>query len=375
MRILVVLGTRPEAIKLAPIINELKKNNKVQLKVCTTAQHRAMVDQILSFFKIKIDYDLNLMKKNQTLEGITCSILKSFPKILLRCAPDIILVQGDTTTAFATALVGFYHHITVAHVEAGLRTYNIYSPWPEELNRRFITTIASLHFAPTTIAATNLLREGVSKKNIFVCGNTVVDALLQTSKQLEKDKTLSAKLRNKFPFLASKKKTILVTGHRRESHGDALANICHALKKLASNPNWQIIYPVHPNPKVKTTVYEMLAHCPNVMLTEPLNYHEFVYLMKHADLIITDSGGIQEEAPTFKKPILITRDCTERPEVVTAGFAQIVGTNPRKIVQAATKILTTNNSSRLQNIKNPYGDGDAAKKIVKKILLHYGAES
>jgi UDP-N-acetylglucosamine 2-epimerase (non-hydrolysing) len=360
LKILTVFGTRPEAIKMAPVIKALNSETSIESKICVTAQHREMLDQVLDLFAIKPDYDLNIMQTRQDLTDITCSVLSGLKNILHEFKPDRILVHGDTTTTFVTTLAAYYQHIPVGHVEAGLRTGDIYAPFPEEINRKLTASIADLHFAPTQTAKDNLLAEGVEENNIHITGNTVIDALLETV-----DKT-SANIQ--FPFLSTDKKIILVTGHRRENFGNGFDNICHALKALAQREDLQIIYPVHLNPNVREPVLRILGGCENIHLIQPLDYLPFVYLMNKAYLILTDSGGIQEEAPALGKPVLVMRDTTERPEAVAAGTVVLVGTNQNKIISECEKLLDDKTSyEKMSFAHNPYGDGEAAKKIVNII--------
>ena len=363
-KIMVILGTRPEAIKLAPVIKKLEEaKNRFKTLVCVTAQHREMLDQILRLFKIKVKYDLNLMKPNQSLSGITRMVLDGVTKVLESEKPDIVMVQGDTTTAFASSLAAFYQQIKIAHVEAGLRTDNKYSPFPEEINRRMTSVVTDYHFAPTNQSKGNLLREGINPKTIFVTGNTVIDALLMTVGMLKSLKVEKFKELRDIDF---SKKNILVTGHRRESFGEGFENICRALKKIAdNNRDLIIIYPVHLNPNVKEPVHRILGKTENIKLINPLDYKPFVYFMAKSYLILTDSGGIQEEAPSLGKPVLVMRDTTERPEGIRAGTVRLVGTMENKIVREAQKLLDNKKEyNRMSRANNPYGDGNASKKIL-----------
>lgn len=359
-KILLCWGTRPEALKMASLALEIKKHRRFQSIVLMTGQHRQMVDQVMKLFHLKADYDFNVMTQNQTLASLSERILKHMDQFLRKVKPDCVIVQGDTTTAFLTALSAFYHKIPVGHVEAGLRTDDKYQPFPEEINRRLIGQVADFHFAPTSIARHRLLKEGVSPKNIAQTGNTGIDALLIMKKILDK--------RKQPPFdLPKGKKIILVTAHRRESFGKPLQEICKGIHRIAKEiPNTVIYYPVHLNPNVQSVVKKLLRGQHNIHLIEPLAYDKLVYLMEKADLILTDSGGIQEEAPTFHKPILVMRNVTERPEGVKMGFSRIVGQNAHKIFSEAKKILTHPEIARsLQHKKNPYGDGRAAHRILK----------
>ena len=369
-KILLVIGTRPEAIKMAPLVKEIQKDmENFETKICVTAQHREMLDQVLDLFQITPDYDLNIMKPGQDLYNVTSSILLKIKSILEECNPDIVLVHGDTATTFATSLAAYYQKIKVAHVEAGLRTGNLYSPWPEEGNRRLTSILTDCHFSPTETSKQNLLNEGVNKSKIIVTGNTVIDALWFVVKRIKSDESLRLKIENKIfqsGFHGLNSKFILVTGHRRENFGQGFVNICEALKVLAiNNPDINILYPVHLNPNVRKPVNELLSSVSNIKLVEPFQYEEFIYLMSKSYLILTDSGGIQEEAPSLGKPVLVMRDTTERPEAVEAGTVKLVGSNQDNIVKEVQKLL--NNNSEYQNMSkahNPYGDGNASKKII-----------
>jgi UDP-N-acetylglucosamine 2-epimerase (non-hydrolysing) len=373
-KILIVFGTRPEAIKMAPVIKELQKDkNKFKSKICVTAQHREMLDQVLEIFDIKPDYDLNIMKPNQDLYDTTSNILLKMKNVLNDFKPDLILVHGDTTTTFATTLAAFYKKIDVGHVEAGLRTGNVYSPWPEEANRKLTGAVAKYHFAPTNTAKENLLKEGIKKENIIVTGNTVIDALFLVLKKIKKDKNLEKKIikeinsktNSQFSILNSQ--FILITGHRRENFGQGFINICEAIKDLAIKyPKMNFIYPVHLNPNVRKPVNEILSSLKNVFLIEPLDYLPFVYLMSKSYLILTDSGGIQEEAPSLGKPVLVMREATERPEAVKAGTVKLVGTNKDKIIKEVSKLIENRDEyEKMSKAINPYGDGNASERIIK----------
>lgn len=371
LKFLAVFGTRPEAIKMAPVVKALQNTDKpgISVKVCVTAQHRSMLDQVLDLFSIKPDYDLDLMKNRQDLTQITTGVLNGLQPVLAECKPDLVLVHGDTTTTFAASLAAYYQQINVAHVEAGLRTHNIYSPWPEEMNRRLTGSIARFHFAPTEQAKQNLLAEAVNKKNIYVTGNTVVDALLETRQKIQSDGKLIADLSQQYNFLNPAKKLILVTGHRRESFGQGFENICIALKHIAQREDVQIVYPVHLNPNVCEPVNRVLGSLPNVFLLDPLEYLPFVYLMSRSHLIITDSGGIQEEAPSLGKPVLVMRDTTERPEAVAAGTVRLVGTDSDRIMSETLGLLDDDvQYQQMARAHNPYGDGLAARRIVDELI-------
>jgi len=371
MKILTVFGTRPEAIKIAPVITALSNLPHIDSRVCVTAQHRQMLDQVLELFEIKPDYDLNIMKPGQDLTDITSNILLALRPILKGFKPDLLLVHGDTTTTLASALAAYYEKITVGHVEAGLRTGNLYAPWPEEMNRAIVGRIAQLHFAPTVSAENNLLREGVDPKAIFVTGNTVIDALLETVHKIDTNLSLKSHMKERFNFIDLDKKLIIVTGHRRENFGDGFERICQALKVLSARPDVQIVYPVHLNPSVQEPVKRILGSCNNVHLIEPLDYLPFVYLMSQSYLIITDSGGVQEEAPSLGKPVLVMRDTTERPEAVTAGTVKLVGTDMQKIIDEAIDLLDSKSAyNAMARAMNPYGDGKAAERI-QTIIQQY----
>ena len=366
-KVLIAFGTRPEAIKMAPVVNSLKCSDILQTQVLVTAQHRAMLDQVLRLFDIKPDYDLDLMRENQDLFEITSAILSGVRNILADYKPDLVLVHGDTTTAMAISLAAFYLQIPVAHVEAGLRTGDLLSPWPEEMNRRFVTMTANLHFAPTEDAKINLINENVDPRTILVTGNTVVDALKMISLKLNNEPSNIENVVQKFGF-DNEKKLILVTGHRRENFGLGFERICKAILKLAERDDVQIVYPVHLNPNVQKPVTEMLSGHENITLIKPLEYLPFVHLMKHSYLILTDSGGIQEEAPSLGKPVILMRNTTERPEAVDAGSVKLVGTEVSDIVHAAESILDNREMYlRMANAVNPYGDGLAATRIFQTI--------
>lgn len=370
MKVLVVFGTRPEAIKMVPIIKELENDSFFSLKVCITAQHRQMLDQVLEFFSIKADYDLNLMKPNQDLFDITTNVLIGMRDVLNDFEPDIVLVHGDTTTSSAASLAAFYKKIKIGHVEAGLRTNNLLSPWPEEANRQITGVLANYHFCPTVQSRDNLLLENKQTDLVFVTGNTVIDSLFMVLKRIENDKNYKEMLSNdleKINFIFNEgKKIILVTGHRRENFGQGFINICNALKVLAeNNPLVSIVYPVHLNPNVQQPVNSILGDVDNVYLIDPLKYESFIYLMKNSYLILTDSGGIQEEAPSLGKPVLVLRETTERPEAVAAGTVRLVGTDVKNIVLQVQKLLDSEDEYKLMSTaNNPYGDGNAARKVV-----------
>jgi len=368
-KILLALGTRPEVIKLAPLISILKNKTFCEVRVCVTAQHRTLLDQALKIFDIQPNYDLNLMKPGQDLTDITSGVLLGLRNILRNWRPNWLVVQGDTSTTFAASLAGFYEKINIGHVEAGLRTGNIYSPWPEEMNRCLTSSLSTLHFSPTQWAKQNLINANIPEDKIHVTGNTVIDALLQMSEKIKRDATLNDSLKEKFSFLDLQKKLILVTSHRRENFGEGFENICHALKKLSQRTNLQIIYPVHLNPNVTEPVNRILGAIDNIYLIEPLDYLSFIYLMNISTLILTDSGGVQEEAPSLGKPVLVMRDTTERPEGVEAGTVKLVGTLTDVIVEETIFLLEDDTHyEKIARIHNPYGDGKAAEKITKVLL-------
>lgn len=367
-KILIVFGTRPEAIKMAPVVRALIELPQWEVKVCVTAQHRQMLDQVLSLFGIVPDFDLNLMKPGQDLTDITSYVLLGMRDVFNQWQPDLVFVHGDTTTAMAASLASFYAKIPVAHVEAGLRTNDIYSPWPEEMNRRMVGRLASLHFAPTETARNNLLAEGISSAAIHVTGNTVIDALLNVVKKIDVDVNINKQFRERFSFLDEGKRLVLVTGHRRENFGQGFEDICKALREIANRSDVEIVYPVHLNPNVQEPVHRILGDCNNIHLIEPLDYLPFVYLMNRAYLLLTDSGGIQEEAPSLGKPVLVMRDTTERPEALNAGTVKLVGTDTSRIITEVTRLLDNDEVYlRMSHAHNPYGDGEAAKRICKII--------
>ncbi|QBH95103.1 UDP-N-acetylglucosamine 2-epimerase (non-hydrolyzing) [Limnobaculum zhutongyuii] len=366
MKVLTVFGTRPEAIKMAPLVHALADDDYFESKVCVTAQHREMLDQVLKLFNIKPDYDLDIMRPGQGLTEITCRILEGLKPVLEEFKPDVVLVHGDTTTTLATSLAAFYQRIPVGHVEAGLRTGDLYSPWPEEGNRKLTGHLAMYHFSPTETSKQNLLTEAIPDSRIFVTGNTVIDALFWVRNRIHNDARLKQEMEQRYSFLQQDKKIILVTGHRRESFGDGFERICSALADIArTHPDVQVVYPVHLNPNVREPVKRILSHIDNVILIEPQDYLPFVYLMDHAYLILTDSGGIQEEAPSLGKPVLVMRKTTERPEAVSAGTVRLVGTNIALILEEVSRLLTDENEYHLMSrAHNPYGDGKACQRIL-----------
>ncbi|EGU33613.1 non-hydrolyzing UDP-N-acetylglucosamine 2-epimerase [Vibrio scophthalmi] len=368
-KILTIFGTRPEAIKMAPLVDMLNKDERFDAKCCVTAQHREMLDQVLHLFEITPDYDLNIMKSGQTLNEVTTQILLGLESVFKDFRPDIILVHGDTATTFAASLAAYYAKIAVGHVEAGLRTGNIYSPWPEEANRRLTSVITKYHFAPTKCSKDNLISENVTPDDIYITGNTVIDALLMVKDKIDRDEKLSESLDSQFPYLDRNKKLILVTGHRRESFGDGFERICQALAEVAhKHPDIQILYPMHMNPNVREPVNRMLSKIDNIYLIEPQQYLSFIYLMGRSHIILTDSGGIQEEAPSLGKPVLVMRDTTERPEAIKAGTVRLVGTEVEKIVESLNVLLTDQEEyDKVSFAHNPYGDGFACNKILDAI--------
>lgn len=371
-KILIVFGTRPEAIKMAPLIKEFQKYpNVFKTKVCVTAQHREMLDQVLKIFNIIPNYDLNVMKPGQDLYDITSNVLLGIKNVLNQFKPDLTFVHGDTSTTFATALACYYQQIPVAHIEAGLRTHDIYSPWPEEANRQLTSKLAKYHFAPTATSKMNLHNENINSDSISVTGNTVIDALFWVLDKINSNPEFKNTIINQLSSMNytfnENRKILLVTGHRRENFGQGFINICEALKALAlSNPNLDIIYPVHLNPNVQQPVKEILSKIPNVYLTDPLGYEPFVYLMNKSYIIITDSGGIQEEAPSLGKPVLVMRDTTERPEAVEAGTVKLVGTNKENLIKEVQYLLDyPDQYEKMAQAHNPYGDGKACEKIIQ----------
>lgn len=376
-RILLVFGTRPEAIKMCPLVNELKKHTDVfETLVCVTGQHREMLDQVLHIFEVTPDYDLNIMKQGQDLYDVTARVLVGMRDVLKEVLPDVVLVHGDTTTSTAAALAAFYQQIPVGHVEAGLRTHNIYSPWPEEINRQITGRIATFHFAPTPLSRQNLLSEGVKEEQITVTGNTVIDALYMVVDKIKRDKSLDTELESLLKNagydvnrLANGKKLVLITGHRRENFGDGFINMCTAIKDLTRKyPDVDFVYPMHLNPNVRKPIHEVfgedLSNLGNMFFIEPLEYLSFVYLMEKSNIVLTDSGGIQEEAPGLGKPVLVMRDTTERPEALSAGTVRLVGTNHDRIVDQVSQLLTDEEYyNGMSQAVNPYGDGKACQRI------------
>jgi len=364
---LIIFGTRPEAIKMAPLVKEFLKNPHFETKVCVTAQHREMLDQVLEFFEITPDYDLNLMKPGQNLYGLTAAIITGLQPILEEFQPDYAYVHGDTTTTMGASIAAFYSGAKVCHVEAGLRTFNKKAPFPEEINRTITGHIADYHFAPTQTSFENLRRESIAEKNILITGNTVIDALMESVDKV--DTITDREIEHLKSTIDFSKRTILVTGHRRENHGQGFINICEALKEISAKiENVQIIYPVHLNPKVQKPVYEILGKRENIKLIAPLAYPAFVWLMNQAEMVITDSGGVQEEAPSLGKPVLVMRDTTERPEAVNAGTVLLVGTDKEKIIKETFNLMKDKELyKKMSKLHNPYGDGNACQRIVEFI--------
>ena len=364
-----MFGTRPEAIKMAPLILELKSRNDFEVNVCVTGQHRQMLDQVMDLFNIEPDFDLDIMKPNQSLTSITSSILVGLDKVITDVDPDCILVHGDTSTTMTSSIAAYYHKVPVAHVEAGLRTSDKYSPWPEEMNRRITGAVSDIHFCPTALGKENLLRENVPDHQIHITGNTVIDALFHVVSSVKSDATIRKNMNKEFSYLDKSKKLLLVTGHRRENFGQGFENICKALKILSTKPDIEIVYPVHLNPNVQDPVTTLLSSLPNVHLVHPLDYLPFTYIMNEAEVILTDSGGVQEEAPSLGTPVLVMRDKTERPEGVESGTVKLVGTNIELIVESVTSLLEDEDLYKnMSQTKNPYGDGTASKQIAKILL-------
>ena len=365
---MVVFGTRPEAIKMAPVVHALQAHPDLEPQVVVTAQHRQMLDQVLEIFDIVPDADLDIMQPGQTLPDVTARIVQGMTPVFAKLRPDIVLVHGDTSTTLSTALAAFYARIPIGHVEAGLRTGNMQAPWPEEMNRRLTSPLTSMHFAPTHGSRDNLLREGISADSIHVTGNTVIDALLQVDARLRSDENLHNAMHERFPFLAPNKRLLLVTGHRRENFGHGFERICKALARVAARDDVQVVYPVHLNPNVQEPVRRHLSSHDNVYLIEPQDYLPFVYLMQQAHVILTDSGGVQEEAPSLGKPVLVMRETTERPEAVDAGTVRLVGTDDSRIVTELERLFNDDAEyARMAEAHNPYGDGEASGRIANAI--------
>lgn len=370
---LCVFGTRPEAIKMAPLIRQLESSSLIDNKVCISGQHQEMLESVLKLFQIRPDFDLKVMEKNQDLSQLTAKILNGLSNILKTFKPQLIFIHGDTTTALAASLAAFYHRIPIAHVEAGLRTWDINSPWPEEANRKLAGSLSNLHFAPTEQAQRNLLKEGVAPENIYVTGNTVIDALMEIIHKLDKEPELTLLLNEEYSYLNNGNRIILVTGHRRENFGAGFTRICQSLANIAKRrPDINIVYPVHLNPNVQQTVHALLDGINNIYLIPPVDYLPFIYLMRKSCLILTDSGGIQEEAPALGKPVLVMRDTTERPEALAAGTVRLVGSDPDTITREVESLLTNPQIyQQMSQAQNPYGDGKAAARIVDLVVKHY----
>ncbi len=370
IKVLSVFGTRPEAIKMAPVIKALEKSGRHQSVVCLTGQHRQMLDQMVNLFDLGVDYDLDIMEPNQTLSAITSKIIAELDKVIKKEKPDWLLVQGDTTSCFAAALAAFYNQVKIGHIEAGLRTYNLHSPFPEEANRQLVSRIADLHFAPTDVSTSNLLKEGVTEDKVKVTGNTVIDALLWIKERINWCDSWKSKFSTAVEVFNRKHPYVMITGHRRENHGQGFLNICEALKQLALKyPQWHFIYPVHLNPNVRKPVFDLLSDISNVHLLEPLDYEPFVFLLRNCRIVLTDSGGVQEEAPTLGKPVLVMRDTTERPEGVSAGTAKLVGTVVKSIVEEVSLLIDNPDEyQKMSKAINPYGDGMASGKIVACLI-------
>jgi UDP-N-acetylglucosamine 2-epimerase (non-hydrolysing) len=372
MRVLMVFGTRPEAIKMAPIALELKSARRFTTKICCTAQHRSMVDEALTAFELMPDYDLGIMRPDQTLSGIASAVFDKLDRVLQDFRPDWVLVQGDTTTSMAAALASFHRQIAVGHVEAGLRTGDLRNPWPEEANRRITSIVTQRHYCPTERARNSLRAEGIQERDIVLTGNTVIDALQWTANRIASDPFRRDRYQKMFDWIDPERRMILVTGHRRESFGEGFRQICNALARLGRRDDVQVVYPVHLNPNVRAPFFEILSDSPAVHLIEPLGYEAFVWLMQHCSFILTDSGGIQEEAPTLGKPVLVMRATTERPEGIEAGVSKLVGTDAERIYAECNELLSKSELyRRMSQAKNPFGDGNAASRIVDDLMHAY----
>ena len=367
-KILIVFGTRPEAIKMAPLIHAFRNQVEFEVKVLVTAQHRQMLDQVLNFFEIKADFDLDLMKPNQNLVNLTSSVMSGCQEVYQQFKPDLVCVHGDTTTTFAASLTAFYERVPVAHIEAGLRTFDVYSPYPEELNRQVTSKLARFHFAPTELSQANLIKEGVAKETILISGNTVIDSLFHSVKKVAEN--ISA-IEEKIPYKVTEKPFVLITGHRRENFGDGFINICEAISELSVKyPRFDFVYPVHLNPNVQKPVEEILKNHSNVHLIPPQDYIYFIYLMEKSYLILTDSGGVQEEAPSLGKPVLVMRDTTERPEAVEAGTVRLVGSSKNKIIDEVSLLIDSKAEyQKMSMAHNPYGDGKACERIIEFLKI------
>ncbi|WP_231734340.1 non-hydrolyzing UDP-N-acetylglucosamine 2-epimerase [Noviluteimonas gilva] len=373
-RVMVVFGTRPEAIKMAPVVHAIQAHPDLEAQVVVTAQHRQMLDQVLEVFDIRPDADLDLMQQGQTLPDLTSRIVTGMTPVFQQFAPDLVLVHGDTSTTLSTSLAAFYARVPIGHVEAGLRTGNMHAPWPEEMNRRLTAPLCALHFAPTPRSRENLEREGIAADGIHVTGNTVIDALLEVDARLREDAQLRGAMEARFPFLDPNRRLLLITGHRRENFGEGFERICRAIARLAARPDLQIVYPVHLNPNVQEPVRRHLAGLSNVHLVEPQDYLPFVFLMQRSYVILTDSGGVQEEAPSLGKPVLVMRDTTERPEAVDAGTVLLVGTDENRIAESVAHLLDDAQAyARMSTAHNPYGDGLAGKRIAQVIASRFAS--
>ncbi len=372
IKVLSIVGTRPEIIKMAPVIQQLQKTSSIVSQVCTTSQHRTMQDQMMQLFGLKADYDLDVMKPNQDLFYLTSEMLVRLQSVLQQAKPDLVLVQGDTTTSFVGALAAFYCQIPVGHVEAGLRTHNLLAPFPEEANRQLTGRLVTMHFAPTETSKRHLLQEGVAENRIWVTGNTVIDALLWMRQHLNLNRIKAALPGNILQLIEQQKPYVLITGHRRENFGEGFLSICRAIQILATRyPKWNFVYPVHLNPNVRKPVFDLLAGYANIHLIEPVDYEPFVHLMDHCKIVLTDSGGVQEEAPSLGKPVLVMREVTERPEGIEAGTAKLVGTAEATLIAAVSELIDDPLAyQRMANAVNPYGDGTAAQQIVNHITGH-----
>ena len=370
VKVLAIVGTRPEAIKLAPVIKALEDSPIHDCVVCSTGQHREMLNQMVQIFNLRIKYEFDIMVPNQTLATLTGKLIESLDTIIKAEKPDWLLIQGDTTTCFAASLAAFYNHVKVAHVEAGLRTYNLKSPFPEEANRQLVAKLTDMHFAPTRAAAQNLLREGITKQKIAITGNTVIDTLLCVSRDISWCNNWKSSFNTAFKVIQQELDFVLITGHRRENHGEGFFNICRALVSLANRyPAWHFIYPVHLNPNVKQPVSKQLSNIPNIHLIDPLSYEPFVYLLKKCKIVLTDSGGVQEEAPSLGKPVLVMRNTSERIEGIEMGTAKLVGTEEQSIIKNVSLLIENNDEyHKMANIINPYGDGKASERIINYLV-------
>ena len=368
-KVFVVFGTRPEAIKMAPVIHSMERHPQISVVTCLSGQHKEMLEPVMSFFNLDFQYQLNVMDNHPSLSRIYSRVIAKLEPVFQKEKPDLIMVHGDTATTTAASMAAFFQQIPLAHIEAGLRTGNLYSPWPEEFNRRVTGLLTKYHFAPTTLAKKNLLNEGVPEKAIHITGNTIIDALFYTLDKLSSDESYKNIFYKNFPFINKNKRLVLVTGHRRENFGDGLSNICQALIELSSRGDIDIVYPVHLNPQVSDPVHKILNHRPHIHLIDPLSYKDFIFLLKNSYLVITDSGGIQEEAPSLGIPVLLTRDTTERPEAIEAGSVKLVGTSSEKIIMSVNKLLDDRESyDAISKVQNIYGDGHSSERIVQGIL-------